>query len=118
MFLYCRKSFRGVSKQTTDLLFLCASYRQVVDSHAADGSAVVAEVVLDGRVGHLEQRDEEHEESEEEVFRSFTEVKEVAILQYKNTPLVKALKYYKQNVVVVIRMCLTNIYIILLDYYY
>lgn len=38
------------------------SYRQVVDPHAADGSAVVAEVVLDGRVGHLEQRHEEREE--------------------------------------------------------
>lgn len=32
------------------------TYSQVVDSHAADGSAVVAEVVLDGGVGHLKQR--------------------------------------------------------------
>lgn len=41
-------------------------YREVVDSHAADCSAIVAEVVLDGGVGHLKQRqqsrDEEHEE--------------------------------------------------------
>lgn len=32
------------------------SYRHVVDPHAADCSAVVAEVVLDGRVGHLEHK--------------------------------------------------------------
>lgn len=31
------------------------SYRQVVDPHSADGSTVVAEVVLNGRVGHLGQ---------------------------------------------------------------
>ncbi len=41
---------------------VCVAYRQVVDSHAADGAAVVAEVVLDGRVGHLDRREEEHEE--------------------------------------------------------
>lgn len=46
---------------------VCVSYRHVVDPHAADGSAIIAEVVLDGRVRHLEPSEEEHEE----VFRSF-----------------------------------------------
>ena len=31
------------------------AHRQVVDPHAADGPPVVAEVVLDRRVGHLEE---------------------------------------------------------------
>lgn len=35
------------------------AYRQVVDSHAADGATVVAEVILDGGVGHLEQSEKE-----------------------------------------------------------
>lgn len=34
-----------------------SSYRQVVDPHAADGSTIVAEVILNGRVGHLEWRE-------------------------------------------------------------
>lgn len=41
---------RGVSKKPVG-----CSYRQVVDPHSADGSTVVAEVVLNGRVGHLGQ---------------------------------------------------------------
>lgn len=32
------------------------TYDHVVDPHATEGPAVVAEVVLDGRVGHLEER--------------------------------------------------------------
>lgn len=41
------------------LCFELFAYRQVVDSHAADGATVVAEVVLDGGVGHLEQSEKE-----------------------------------------------------------
>lgn len=55
-------------------IFVRVSYRHVVDPHAADGSPVVAEVVLDGRVGHLKRdrvramkrRDPEEEEEDEE----------------------------------------------------